>query len=427
MTRGADRSADPARPRTRVVFTRPLTTDAPARSASRCSPPPLAAAAGVGGCANATTQGDPVHAHRHARLRRDGRAGAHDGRRAGVGDGDAAAPAQRRGHDPLRRRFRPVRRRPLRRGRAAGAAMTGSTSSTASRPRRARRRRACGPATTSGGTGGPGTRPSACPPSSARSPSRSCTARARSACRCGSSACARRTRSAATRSGRSCEFGISASKTTLRSSIAQDTLRVVVGTWTVLREDGALQPLEDGPSASGVYAEPRADGAQHRAARRARAGSCARSAAGAGLVAATRVGEDAARLGAHRHGRRRRRRGRRVRSASATLRNRFAVAVDGDTPVALPVAGGGALMYRRRASPLHAARAGVSVALRAGARRARARVDAPAAARRGRASPSVGGRRARGRRRRPGARRAVRRAARGPARRSSTRSSCARA
>ena len=51
-----------------------------------------------------------------------------------------------------------------------------------------------------------------------------------------------------------------ASKTTLRSSIAQDTLRVVVGTWDVLREDGALQPLEDGPSASGVYAEPRADG-----------------------------------------------------------------------------------------------------------------------------------------------------------------------
>lgn len=134
-------------------------------------------------------------------------------------------------------------------------------------------------------------------------------------------------------------YGISASKTTLRSSIAQDTLRVVVGTWDVLREDGALQPLEDGPSASGVYAEPRADG-RSIALLDARGRVVRTLTAGAGLVAATRVGEDepvwaltgtddAGVAGA-------------VRAfAQATLRNRYAVAVDGGAPVALPVAAGG--------------------------------------------------------------------------------------
>lgn len=131
------------------------------------------------------------------------------------------------------------------------------------------------------------------------------------------------------------DFGISASKTTLRSSIAQDTLRVVVGTWDVLREDGALRGLEDGPAASGVFAEPRADGRsialldpRGRIVRTLRAGG--------GLVAATRVGEEqpvwaltgtdaagvAAAVGAF---------------AERTLRNRYAVAVDGGAAVALPV------------------------------------------------------------------------------------------
>ncbi len=131
------------------------------------------------------------------------------------------------------------------------------------------------------------------------------------------------------------DFGISASKTTLRSSIAQETLRVVVGTWNVLREDGALRALEDGPAASGVYAEPRADGRsialldpRGRIVRTLRAGG--------GLVAATRVGEEqpvwaltgtdaagvAAAVGAF---------------TERTLRNRFAVAVEGGAAVALPV------------------------------------------------------------------------------------------
>lgn len=133
------------------------------------------------------------------------------------------------------------------------------------------------------------------------------------------------------------EFGISASKTTLRSSIAQNTLRVVVGTWTVLREDGALQPLEDGPSASGVYAEPRADG-RSIALLDARGRVVRTLTAGAGLVAATRIGEDEpvwALTGTDDAG---------VAAAvrafgERTLRNRFAVAVDGGTPVELPVRG----------------------------------------------------------------------------------------
>jgi len=133
-------------------------------------------------------------------------------------------------------------------------------------------------------------------------------------------------------------LGISASKTTLRSSIAQETMRVVVGTWTVLREDGALRLLEDGPAASGVYAEPRADG-RSIALLDARGRVVRTLGAGAGLVAATRVGEDepvwaltgtddagvAAAVGAF---------------GEQTLRNRYALALDGSSAVALPVVRG---------------------------------------------------------------------------------------
>ncbi len=134
------------------------------------------------------------------------------------------------------------------------------------------------------------------------------------------------------------DFGISASKTTLRSSIAQNTLRVVVGTWTVLREDGGLRALEDGPAASGVYAEPRADG--RSIALLDPRGKIVRTLrAGGGLVAATRVGEDEpvwaltgtdaagveAAVGAF---------------AQRTLKNRYAVAVQGTSAAALPIQGG---------------------------------------------------------------------------------------
>ena len=55
-------------------------------------------------------------------------------------------------------------------------------------------------------------------------------------------------------------FGIPAAKGTLRRSITSETLRVVVGPWVALRDDNALALLEDGPSASGVFAEPRPTG-----------------------------------------------------------------------------------------------------------------------------------------------------------------------
>ena len=133
------------------------------------------------------------------------------------------------------------------------------------------------------------------------------------------------------------DYDISASKTTLRSSIAQDTLRVVVGTWNVLREDGALQPLEDGPSASGVYAEPRADG--HSIALLDTRGKVVRTlGAGAGLVAATRVGEDQpvwAITGTDDAGV-----AAAVRAFSkAALRNHYAVAVENGAPVPVPLIG----------------------------------------------------------------------------------------
>jgi len=140
-------------------------------------------------------------------------------------------------------------------------------------------------------------------------------------------------------------YDISASKTTLRSSIAQDTLRVVVGTWDVLREDGALQPLEDGPSASGVYAEPRADGTS--IALLDTRGKVVRTlGAGAGLVAATRVGEDQpvwAITGTDDAGV-----AAAVRAFTAqTLMNHYAVAVEngapgagGAPPIPLPLVGG---------------------------------------------------------------------------------------
>ena len=78
--------------------------------------------------------------------------------------------------------------RALRRERGRTAASTGSTTSTACRRPRARRRRTCTPAITSGGICTTGARPTTCPPSSARSPSRSSTGSTASACPCASNA-----------------------------------------------------------------------------------------------------------------------------------------------------------------------------------------------------------------------------------------------
>ena len=86
-------------------------------------------------------------------------------------------------------------------------------------------------------------------------------------------------------------FDVPASKGTLRRSITSETLRVVVWSWAALRGDNALELLESGPAASGVFAEPRADG--RSIALLGADGEAVRSlASGGGLVAATAAGDD---------------------------------------------------------------------------------------------------------------------------------------
>lgn len=133
-------------------------------------------------------------------------------------------------------------------------------------------------------------------------------------------------------------FGIPAAKGTLRRSITSETLRVVVGPWAALRDDNALALLEDGPSASGVFAEPRPSGdaialldPRGRAVRTLRAGG--------GLIAATAAGDDPpvwAVTGTDDAG----------LAAAAQLfgerglRSHFAVAVEGGRAEALPLEAG---------------------------------------------------------------------------------------
>lgn len=130
--------------------------------------------------------------------------------------------------------------------------------------------------------------------------------------------------------------GVVAGTTALRSQVtAGETLRVLVGPWDALREDEALRLLEEGPQASGVFAEPRADGTTI-ALLDARGRTVRTLGAGSGLVAAARLGQDPpvwAVSGVGAAG---------VEAAARafdarTLRRRFAVAVDASGPLALPL------------------------------------------------------------------------------------------
>jgi Domain of unknown function (DUF4430) len=114
-----------------------------------------------------------------------------------------------------------------------------------------------------------------------------------------------------------------------------ETLRVAVGTWREIAGVSDVRELRSGPQASGVYARFSPSGATltllDQDARPAQT-----LAAGAGLIAATRTGEDApvwSVTGTDAAGV--------DRAAGAfdgtTLRNRFAVAVGASGPVALPV------------------------------------------------------------------------------------------
>ena len=119
---------------------------------------------------------------------------------------------------------------------------------------------------------------------------------------------------------------------------ATQTLRVAVGPWRVLSGEAALRELEQGPQASGVYARFSRAGST-LVLLDARGHAAQTLAAGAGLIAATRNGEDApvwVVTGTDAAG---------VDGAArafdaASLRSRFAVAVaPGGRALALPRAG----------------------------------------------------------------------------------------
>jgi len=77
----------------------------------------------------------------------------------------------------------------------------------------------------------------------------------------------------------------------LRSTATENTLRIVVGPWSLIRGDIGVALLEEGPQDSGVFARPSDDG-RRIALLDARGRARRTLGARAGLVAATRAGED---------------------------------------------------------------------------------------------------------------------------------------
>jgi hypothetical protein len=124
-------------------------------------------------------------------------------------------------------------------------------------------------------------------------------------------------------------------RATLPQSVGADSLRILVGAWSDVRQDVAARTLEDGPGASGVYAKPSANG--RRIALLDADGHVVRTlGAGDGLVAATQyegqgptwivTGTDEV--------------GTAAAAAALTedeLDNRFAVAIDNGVGIPLPV------------------------------------------------------------------------------------------
>jgi Domain of unknown function (DUF4430) len=129
-------------------------------------------------------------------------------------------------------------------------------------------------------------------------------------------------------------FGIPAAEGSLRTSVTEKTLRVLVGTWREVSEDPALARIQDGPGVSGVYARPGAGG-RTIALLDPRGRTTRTLGAGSGLIAATRVegdppiwtvtGTDAAGVLASSRA-----------FAVRALRDRFAVAVSGAATIPLP-------------------------------------------------------------------------------------------
>jgi hypothetical protein len=135
---------------------------------------------------------------------------------------------------------------------------------------------------------------------------------------------------------------VPASISTERAKLGVELLRVVVGPWEAVREDRAAVQIEGGPSRSGVFAtfEPEPDGGYDLVPLDPSDREVARggSSAGEGLVAAVRLGEEQPTwvvTGTDQAG---------VDAAvelldADSLRDHYAVAVDGRGEYALPVIG----------------------------------------------------------------------------------------
>jgi hypothetical protein len=131
-------------------------------------------------------------------------------------------------------------------------------------------------------------------------------------------------------------LGVRAARGGLRTAQTEQTLRVIVGPWTAVRADRGLGPLEDGPARSGVFARPSGDG-RRIVTLDARGRPVRVLGPGSGLIAAARdaeqppvwavTGTDAAGVDAAA-----------ARLTERALSRRFAVAVAGGRPVALPEA-----------------------------------------------------------------------------------------
>ena len=126
------------------------------------------------------------------------------------------------------------------------------------------------------------------------------------------------------------DSGVSAVVTPFGKEEAGRSLRLIVGEWSEVRSDRAAALLERGPEASGVFARAANDRIELLDEDGEPAGESD------GLLAATRSGEDPPTwiaTGTSQHG---------VLDAVALLgsdelQNRYAVAVSGGAPVALPV------------------------------------------------------------------------------------------
>ena len=131
------------------------------------------------------------------------------------------------------------------------------------------------------------------------------------------------------------EVGVDAGRSAAGGFGGEGVLRVKVGVWADVRDDSTVRQLEEGPRVSGVFAQPNAAG--DRIALLDPEGRPARTlGAGAGLLAATKLGEEAPTwivTGTDAVG---------LAAAAAQLQeealaNAFAIAVEDGRPVSLPL------------------------------------------------------------------------------------------